>query len=215
MYADLERDPAVRTVIEGIEQLKAELAEPPTEVPACTPASDVPSAGEVTDLDGVWTMDTDRSAAVPEYLDENWGHWVFVFDRGRFAITQENETSCTWGYGTYAVNGDRTSWTFLDGGGVAPNSATNRPGEYFVFVFSTYRDTLTLSPVHGEISPLNFRAQPWRRVSRRPRPRISAPNAPHLRPRSVPSRRLPTSRNAVGGPYGPSVISLLAEEVRH
>ena len=110
-------------------------------------------------------METDRSAAAPEYFDENWGHWVFVFDRGRFAITQENETSCTWGYGTYAVNGARTSWTFVDGGGIAPNGATNRPGEYFVFDFSAYRDTLTLSPVEGEISPLNFRDQPWRRIS--------------------------------------------------
>ena len=35
-------------------------------------------------------MDSKRSAAAPEYLDENWGHWIFVFDRGRFAITQEN-----------------------------------------------------------------------------------------------------------------------------
>jgi len=165
VYADLERDPTVRTLIEGIEHLKAELAEPPTAVPACTPAPNAPSAGERSDLDGVWTMDTDRSAAVPDYFDENWGHWVFVFDRGRFAITQENKTSCTWGYGTYAVNGARTSWTFLDGGGIAPNSATNRPGEYFVFDFSAYRDTLTLSPVDGEISPLNFRAQPWRRLS--------------------------------------------------
>jgi TRAP-type C4-dicarboxylate transport system substrate-binding protein len=166
VYTDLERDPAVLTLIEGIEQLKSELAEPPTAVPACTPPSDAPSAAEKTDLDGVWTMDTDLSAAVPDYLDENWGHWVFAFDRGRFAITQENATSCTWGYGTYAVNGARTSWTFLDGGGIAPNDATNRPGEFFVFDFSAYRDTLTLSPVEGEISPLNFRAQPWRRVSK-------------------------------------------------
>ena len=94
-------------------------------------------------------MDTDRSAAVPDYFDENWGHWVFVFDRGRFAITQENKTSCTWGYGTYAVNGARMAWTFQDGGGIAPNDATNRPGEYFVFDFSAYRDTLTLTPVRA------------------------------------------------------------------
>jgi len=168
VYADLERDPAVRTVIEGIERLKVELAEPPTEVPLCTPASDASSGGEVTELDGVWTMDTDRSAAVPEYFDENWGHWVFVFDRGRFAITQENETSCTWGYGTYAVNGARTSWSFLDGGGIAPNNATNRPGEYFVFDFSAFRDTLELTAVDGEISPINFRAEPWRLLSSTP-----------------------------------------------
>jgi TRAP-type C4-dicarboxylate transport system substrate-binding protein len=165
VYVDLERDPGARKVIEGIEQLKAELAEPPTEIAPCTPAPDAPSAGDVTDLDGVWTMDTDRSAAVPEHFAENWGHWVFVFDRGSFAITQENETSCTWGYGTYAVNGNRMSWSFHDGGGIAPNNATNRPGEYFVFDFSAYRDTLTLEPVENEVSPLNFRAEPWRRVS--------------------------------------------------
>ena len=57
-------------------------------------------------------MDTGRSAAAPEYLDENWGHWIFVFDRGRFAITQENRTSCTWGYGTFSVDGDKTTWRF-------------------------------------------------------------------------------------------------------
>ena len=34
------------------------------------------------------------------------------------------------------------SWTFQDGGGIAPNNAMNRPGEYFVFDFSAYRDTL-------------------------------------------------------------------------
>jgi TRAP-type C4-dicarboxylate transport system substrate-binding protein len=168
VYADLERDPDAREVIEAVEHLKAELAEPPSEVPACTPEPDAPSTEELTDLDGVWRMDTDRSAAAPDDFDENWGHWVFVLDRGRFAITQENETSCTWGYGTYAVNGTRMSWTFLDGGGIAPNYATNRPGEYFVFDFSAYRDTLSLTPVEGEISPLNFRAEPWRRLSRSP-----------------------------------------------
>ena len=113
-------------------------------------------------MSGRWTP-TPGHASGP--LDENWGHWVFVFDRGRFAITQENETSCTWGYGTYAVDGTRMSWTFEDGGGIAPNNAMNRPGEYFVFDFSAYRDTLTLTPVEGEISPLNFRAEPWRRLS--------------------------------------------------
>jgi TRAP-type transport system periplasmic protein len=165
VYDELERDPGARAVIEAIGRIKDDLAEPPTEVAACSPVPDAAQAGVPTDLDGVWTMDTDRSAAVPDYLDENWGHWVFVLDRGRFAITQENATSCTWGYGVFALNGDRMSWSFLDGGGIAPNNATNRPGEFFVFDVSTYRDTLTLSPVEGEISPVNFRAEPWRRIS--------------------------------------------------
>ena len=179
VYAELERDQGARKVIEAIEQLKKELAEPPTEIAACTPAPDAPSSGEATEIDGVWTMETDPSVAGPEQQDENWGHWVFVFDRGRFAITQENKTSCTWGYGTYAVNGNRMSWTFQDGGGIAPNNAMNRPGEYFAFDFSAYRDTLVLTPVSGEISPVNFRAEPWRLLS-------STPSSEHLSTRCPP-----------------------------
>ena len=156
-------------MIEAIEELKAELAEPPSEVAPCTPRVRRPEHRRADRhrrrLDHGHRPER---SAVPDYFDENWGHWVFVFDRGRFAITQENETSCTWGYGTYAVNGTRMSWTFVDGGGIAPNHATNRPGEYFVFDFSAYRDTLTLTPVDGEISPINFRAEPWRRLSTTP-----------------------------------------------
>jgi len=165
VYNELERDPGTRTAIEAIKLLKQQLAEPPTEIKNCTPASDAPGGGAATEIDGVWTMETAQDAADPEYLDENWGHWIYVFDRGRFAFTQENETACTWGYGTYTVDGNRMSWTFEDGGGIAPNNAMNRPGEYFVYDFSAYRDTVTLKPVEGEISPLNFRAKPWRRLS--------------------------------------------------
>jgi hypothetical protein len=54
--------------------------------------------------------------------------------------------------------------TFTDGGGIAPN----KPGEHFVFGFSAYRDTLTVTPVKGELSPLPFRARPWRRLATTP-----------------------------------------------
>jgi TRAP-type C4-dicarboxylate transport system substrate-binding protein len=165
VYRELESDPDTRTALEAITHLKQQLAEPPTEIRNCRPASDAPDSGAATEIDGVWKMDTDRRAARPEYFAENWGHWIYVFDRGRFAYTQENETACTWGYGTYAVDGNRMSWTFEDGGGITPNDAMNRPGEYLVFDFSAYRDTLTVMPVEGEISPLNFRDKPWRRLS--------------------------------------------------
>jgi hypothetical protein len=60
------------------------------------------------------------------------------------------------------------SWTFPDGGGIAPTEAQNTPGEYLVFGFSAYRDTHTVTPVKGEISPLPFRANPWRRLAATP-----------------------------------------------
>ena len=177
VYRKLERDAGTRTVIDGIKRLKQQVGGPPAEVPKCERAASPTSAAE-TEIDGVWRMDTERSAARPDYLAENWGRWIYVFDRGRFAITQENQQACTWGYGTFAVDGNRMSWTFTDGGGLAPNNAQNKPGEFFVFDFSAYRDTLTVTPVKGEESPLPFRAKPWRRLSDTPSQRYFSKRCP-------------------------------------
>ncbi len=172
VYAELERDPDGPRRDRGDRAGQGELAEPPAAVAACTPRTPPAPA---RDRPRRRLDDGHRpERRSPDYFDENWGHWVFVFDRGRFAITQENKTSCTWGYGTYAVNGARTSWTFLDGGGIAPNGATNRPGEYFVFDFSAYRDTLTLSPVG--VRSLRSTSGPSLGVgSERPRPASQHP----------------------------------------
>jgi TRAP-type C4-dicarboxylate transport system substrate-binding protein len=177
VYRELESDPETRATIQQIESLKAQLAEPPVSLPKCAGRS-ATRAGAPTALDGVWRMDTDPSAAGREGLDENWGHWIFVFDHGKFADTQENPKACTWGYGTFAVRGNQTSWNFTDGGGIAPNNAMNKPGEFFVFDLSSYRDTLTLKPVPGEISPVNFRAKPWRRLSSTPSRRFFSKRCP-------------------------------------
>jgi TRAP-type C4-dicarboxylate transport system substrate-binding protein len=178
VYRALERDPGTREAIHAIERLKRDVAAPPAVVPGCKGASGTPASDQTTRLDGVWMLDTDRSAAPPEYFPENWGHWIFVFDRGRFAFTQENKPSCTWGYGRFDVHGNRTSWTFIDGGGIAPSGAYNRPGEFFTFDLSAYRDTLKLTPVKGAISPRNFRDKPWRRVSETPSPRYFSKRCP-------------------------------------
>jgi TRAP-type C4-dicarboxylate transport system substrate-binding protein len=178
VYRDLERDPGTRAAISAITRLKHQVNERPTEVHGCQVEREAPAADGRTKLDGVWTMDTDRSASAPEYFPENWGHWIFVFDRGRFGITQENKPSCTWGYGKFRVDGNRTSWTFTDGGGIAPSGAMNRPGEFFKFDLSPYRDTLKLTPVEGEISPRNFRDKPWRRVSETPSSRYFSKRCP-------------------------------------
>jgi hypothetical protein len=59
-------------------------------------------------------------------------------------------------------------WIFTAGGGIAPNDAAERPGEDFKFRWSSFRDTITLGPVRGAISPLNFRRRSWHLVSTTP-----------------------------------------------
>ena len=96
---------------------------------------------------------------------------------GPFAFTQENKDACTWGYGTFAVKGNQVEWTFTDGGGIAPNNAFNKPGEFFVFGWSLYRETLTLTAVPGA-SPENFRAMTWQRISTTPSSRPFSKRCP-------------------------------------
>jgi TRAP-type C4-dicarboxylate transport system substrate-binding protein len=163
VYDELRRDPATSAALDAITAIKRELAAPAATLPACERA-EAPATGLRTPLDGTWRMDTGRSASAPDYLEENWGRWIFVFDRGHFAITQENRPSCTWAYGTYTVDGDVTTWRFTDGGGEQPNQASNKPGEQFSYRLSLYRDTATLGPVTGAVSPPNFDAKPWRRL---------------------------------------------------
>jgi hypothetical protein len=102
--------------------------------------SDVaPTVAPLSRLDGVYRVTTTMKRdgrRDPDPVPENYGTWTYVFARGHFAITQEDKLACTWGYGTFKVTPDRVSWTFTDGGGITPNNATNKPGEFFVFGWS-------------------------------------------------------------------------------
>jgi len=177
VYDDLDRDPSTREAIAAIERLKRDSPTPPDTLPRCLSGGQV-ITGNATPIDGVYEMTTNKSAAAPEFFAENWGTWIFVFDGGRFAITQENKDACTWGYGKFRVKGREMAWTFTDGGGIAPNNAVNKPGEAFVFGWSRYRDALTVTPVEGAISPENFRAEPWHRISATPSSRYFSKRCP-------------------------------------
>jgi TRAP-type C4-dicarboxylate transport system substrate-binding protein len=164
----LRRDAFTRAALDRITDLRASAtAEAP---PSCSGVAggSVSHAGPLGPrgpLDGTYVADT-TNGGDPNLEEENFGHWVYVVDRGRFAFSQENGPACTWGYGTWTVHGNKVEWLFTDGGGEAPNGAANKPGERFVFGWSKFRDTLTLSAVPGEISPLNFHAQPWHRTGK-------------------------------------------------
>jgi hypothetical protein len=171
----MSRRAPARALLREIAAVKRRLGTPAEQIPACArPSAKGTTATPATRIDGVYrattTADDLRRAGAPEndVIAENYGTWIFAFDHGRFADTQENGPSCTWGYGTYTVTGTQMTWTFADGGGSAPNGANNRFGEVFQFHWSRYRDLLTLSSVAGGISPPNFRANPYRLISATP-----------------------------------------------
>jgi hypothetical protein len=178
VYDMLARDPQTRKFLAAIAAIGKGV--PAESAPHCRPTgqTDGQAAGGSSQLDGLYEMTTSKSAAAPDFLAENWGKWIFVFHRGRFAFTQENRDACTWGYGTFAVKGNQVEWRFTDGGGTGPNNAFNKPGEFFVFGWSLYRETLTLTAVQGAISPENFRAKPWQRISTTPSTRSFSKRCP-------------------------------------
>jgi len=174
VYSQLERDPQTARFIRQIGVMSTGI--PPEPTPSC--ANSARLAAGASPLDGVWQFtDTEGELAgapgnAADIVPENWGTWTFVFDRGRFAITQEDRQACTWGYGTYTVHEDKFSWLFTDGGGIAPDGAENKPGEFFIYRWSLYRGMLTLYPVPGAVSPNNFLVRPWALISATPSSRF-------------------------------------------
>jgi TRAP-type C4-dicarboxylate transport system substrate-binding protein len=181
VYHQLQRDPQTGRYIRQIEAMgKGVAAEP---APGCGhPAR---PAGKAGPLDGVWQFTTTLAdlRALPgvsqgDIVAENYGTYTFVIDRGRFAFTQENRQACTWAYGSFTVTGDRFDQLFTNGGGIAPNGAVNKPGEFFTFRWSLYRGMLTLYPVKGAASPNPSLGKPWPRISTAPSPRFLSKRCP-------------------------------------
>src|SRR5215472_11817653 len=150
VYTQFERDPQTRRYIRQIEALRQAIPAEPA--PGCGHTARL--AATAGPLDGVYqfTDTAAESAAVPgtsqgDVVPENYGSWTLALDRGHFAFTQEDRPACTWGYGTFTVRGNKMEWLVTNGGGIAPDNATNKPGEDYVFGWSLYRGVLTLSPV--------------------------------------------------------------------
>ena len=178
VYDLLERDPQTRAYIRQIEAMHQGIS--PEPAPGCAQAP--PLAGKAGPLDGVWRY-TDTAADLRaagvlqgDIVPENYGTFTMVIDRGRFAVTQEDQQACTWGYGTFAVKGNEFEQLFTNGGGIAPDNATNKPGEFFTFRWSLYRGALTLFPVQGAVSPTP--PKPWVRISTTPSARFLSLRCP-------------------------------------
>ena len=178
---ELSKDQNTSAALAGIEALRTNVSSVADSelVPTCDgipPELAGNAKGVKGPLDGTWTMsetveDVQAKGSPREESPalENFGDWVFLVHRGRFAYNQRNGAACTWGYGTWQTKNNRVQWRFVDSGGMAPSGANTKPGEVYDFSWSLYRDTLTLGPVGGVISPENFFGQPWRRVSSTPK----------------------------------------------
>jgi hypothetical protein len=176
VYDQLKRDPQTRLFIAQIEAMRTSATTERS--PGCGPVTQL--ANQPGPLDGVYeytrtaaqlrASGVDASAIVPE----NYGTFVFVFDRGRFAQTQENQQACTWAYGTIAVKGDKLEQQFAAAGGIAPSNANNKPGEFFVLRWSLYRDKLTLVA----ISPPDVPRLTGTRISTSPSARYFSKRCP-------------------------------------
>ena len=184
VYTGLERNAQTRSFIVSINKLRETLGGRAEPAPRCSGAS--PSGGTVasngaTPLDGVYRTTVSRNqlakhegVAPARVVAENYGDFTLVVDHGRFAFTQENADACTWQYGRARLDGDELSWTFTDGGGIAPNNAQNKPGERFVWRWSLYRETLELRPVQpSDLSPVT-----WQRVATKPSARYLSRRCP-------------------------------------
>jgi TRAP-type C4-dicarboxylate transport system substrate-binding protein len=183
VYATMERDPKTRSLLRRIESLKHGLAAPADAVPRCGLTGETTTGGG-TPVDGVYRMHVEAAAVarhdhVPleSVIQESYGDFVLVIDRGRFAFTQENENACTWAYGKATLKDSELDWDFTDGGGIAPTGAVNKPWEYFAWRWNLYREVLTLRPIR----PTDLTVERWQRTS-------ATPSKGALSPRCLPPK---------------------------
>ena len=182
VYQWLREDPATADFLDRIQALSppAAVVDPaavwtcPEDSTAATSGQTAESAHHPDQIDGVYTMNTtyeqELATGDPRPIEENYGSYIFVFDSGRFAFTQEQGASCTWAYGRIEADGDKLIWDVEDGGGQAPNNSGSHAGDHFAYAWSLYREVMTLSAAPGEVSPEPFLAADWHRTSQTPDP---------------------------------------------
>jgi C4-dicarboxylate-binding protein DctP len=167
IYRTLSADPGTRNAIAAIRALRTDDAAQQN----ATCAERQATAGAQTAFDGVYRRSsTAQQAARHDHVSVkdvnlgNYGDYIMVLDRGRFAVTQRNSKACMWQYGRVTVAGDRLQWDISDGGGVGPPEAANKPGEQFVYKPELYRGTLTLKT----ITPTDLPTTVWQRTNTTP-----------------------------------------------
>ena len=70
---------------------------------------------------------------------------VLVVQSGRFALSQENESACTWGAGRWRMDDEIVRLTMESGGSGKPDDHGWRPGEEFAYRWTEFDDVLQLT----------------------------------------------------------------------
>ncbi len=179
----LSQDAQTRRFLNRIEQLRTGTALPQEPAPSCADHAAASSATVLpaapTPLDGVYEMVTtaDEAAARGMPVDAsvlaNTGKFIWAFVGGKFNESQSNGSTKTWGNGTYAVDGDKLTMTYTDGGGSGPGSeAQMRGGFVSTWTWSLYHDQLTIAWIDPTLPPTqypaNYTVKPWTRIGDAP-----------------------------------------------
>jgi hypothetical protein len=140
VYAELERNPQTRAFIHEIEAMKRR--SPPERAVACSGPPPPPQKA-TTVLDGIWEMTASRARAG----EVDAGRYRMILRRGRLVTVSPWRST-----GTFRIRGDTVIFRSAD-------------GEFGVYRWNLYRETLTLAYVPGkEEGAPNPTFAPWHRV---------------------------------------------------
>jgi TRAP-type C4-dicarboxylate transport system substrate-binding protein len=174
----LRDDPATAGYLDRIAAMR-NTHRPPEGTPfdCAADAGTTPARSATTSIDGQYVLRLSlEELAEADQLDpgdvslveENYGEFRLVLDRGRWAYTQRQPPACTWGYGTFSYQGHRINLLTVDGGGRAPHGATSKAGEVFDYGVSLYEGRMTWTIVPGAVSPPPWAFKPWQRRAAQP-----------------------------------------------
>jgi TRAP-type C4-dicarboxylate transport system substrate-binding protein len=156
-YERMERDPTSRRNIQAIERLKKTTPVAASNLPAC-PRAVANRTGSSNDrLAGTYVVNLSKSEiakASGGQPDENWGSFRLSLGNGRFRMSDSRpagdlvqEASHGYSEGTYAVQGDRITFTSVKAAGDTPLGG--RGDAPVICRWSRYRDELTFEHLLG------------------------------------------------------------------
>jgi TRAP-type transport system periplasmic protein len=161
VYRILESNPSTRAYIAQITAMRQAAGGAPDAV-SCAAGSEASSqiTTAVTPLDGAWGASYTRAeflaAGAPPDEDNpgNYGHMTLKFSKGHWWHGNPGPSS-----GTYVVSGNEITFYRSDHEYLGSDAETWGP-----YIWSVYRDTLTLKKAGGSQGPTSLVVKPWRKT---------------------------------------------------
>jgi TRAP-type C4-dicarboxylate transport system substrate-binding protein len=173
VYRSLEANPSTKALIGKIISMREAMGGAPDALTCAAALGSGQSTTTAAPLDGTWQVTYSKqellaAGADPTLIylaEENWGHFTLTLSRGQWRLRLIGggdpgvPANYRQAYGTYVVSGDKILFDRRDHDYLGSDTEVWGP-----YIWSVYRDTLTLSRAGPTPMPTGLVVRPWHKT---------------------------------------------------